>query len=438
VARVLFLSLFAGQAAAFVLSPILPRLAQEFSVSVAAAGQLRAIAGLAAGTTAVAMGPLARRLFLRDLILVGLSLVALGSLASSLAPTFSLLAGAQVIIGVGLALVLSGAIAATGEWSSRERRVRVLSVTLMGGPAAAIAGTLVAGLVANVSWRAAWLVVPFAASVVAILAMRSRPREERTATDRRTMRLREALRRPGLAGWAIGELFAYSAWSGVVVYAGALLVRSYGVTPALAALAIGASAAAVFPGNLIARRWVGAHARLLLLLLAVALSVATAAFGGVRPDYWVSAVLLAVLGFLAGGRALAGSAFGLQAIPGRKVIVMSVRTTAQQFGYVLGAGLGGVALASDGYGGLGRSLSMLFLAAAVPHCAGAWRERRPHPDRPAPGNVRRQARSPSARAPNGSNPTLAPASTREEEPAWPKECARSRRQSGRRARRPPG
>ena len=99
VAPVLFLCTFAAQSAVFVLSPLLPRLAVEFSVPVAAVGQLRAVSGLAAGAATLGLGLLSSRVSLRRLLVTGLSLIAAGSLAAALAPDFATLAVTQGAIG---------------------------------------------------------------------------------------------------------------------------------------------------------------------------------------------------------------------------------------------------------------------------------------------------------------------------------------------------
>jgi hypothetical protein len=64
---VLFLCLFASQAARLVLSPILPEIAREFDVSTATAGQLRPISGATGGLSAVAPALSRRCPGLRDL-----------------------------------------------------------------------------------------------------------------------------------------------------------------------------------------------------------------------------------------------------------------------------------------------------------------------------------------------------------------------------------
>ena len=122
----LFLCLFAGQAAIIAISPVLPQVASGFGVSTALAGQLRSVSGLAAGLGALAMGVLAVRIGLRDLLLVGLAVLATGSLVSAAAPVFGVLLAAQVAVGFGLAIVLSGGLAASAAWPPEEDRPRIL------------------------------------------------------------------------------------------------------------------------------------------------------------------------------------------------------------------------------------------------------------------------------------------------------------------------
>ena len=366
----LFLCLFAGQAAILVLSPILPDVAQDLGVSTAVAGQLRAVSGLVAAVAAVSAGPLARRMGLRDLLLVGLSVLALGSIASAAAPTFPVLAAAQVLIGVGLGIVLAGGVAAASEWAPDGGRARVLSWALLGPPAAWVVGMPVAGAVANLDWRYAWIAVPLLASLLALLAVRSRRSDEPSAAMGGWGRLwhnRDVL------GWAVGEVLAYSAWVGTLVYAGALFAEEHGATPGIVGLLLAAGAVAYMPGNFLARRWVGDSSRSFLIGLALAAAVGVAMFGAVRPALWVSVVAFAGLGFVGGARTMLGSAFGLDAAPGLELVVTSVRAAALQLGYLIGAALGGFALGLGGYTGLGLALSALFLLASVPHVAAVAR-----------------------------------------------------------------
>ena len=373
----LFLCLFAGQAAVIAVSPVLAEVARDFDVSTATAGQLRSVSGLAAGASALGMGALAARLGLRDLLLLGLVVLGAGSLLSAAAPTFAVLVAAQVAVGAGLAVVLAGALAAAAAWSSEEQRAQVLSWTLIGQPGAWIIGMPVVGLVGGVSWRLAWVAVPFTASARALRAVRGRERDAGAEPARGTWRLLR--RNPDVAGWALGELLAFSAWAGTLVFVGALLVESYETSPAAAGLLLGVAAVAYLPGNFLARRRIGAPARVLLVVLPLAAAGVVLLLGAYRPAPVASAAILALLAFILGGRTIVGSALGLEVCSQRRVFAMRIRAAATQFGYLVGAALGGLALAAWGYGGMGATFAVLFVLAAIPHGVALARRRRPAP-----------------------------------------------------------
>jgi DHA1 family inner membrane transport protein len=360
----LMTALAASQAALVVLNPLLPDVARELDVSVASAGQLRTVSGFAAGVAALAVGLLATRFGLRELMLGAVVTLACGSVVSALAPDLAVLIAAQALAGLGIGVSYSAAVAATAEWSTAANRSRVLALTLLGPPLAWIVGMPLVGLVGEISWRLAWIVVPVSMAGVAIGLLLKR---SMTPPARQRSGLRLVLSQPGVKRWSIGELFAFSGWAGALVYVGALLVESYDLSIAATGLALGFGALVYVPGNFLFRRWVDAHGRALLVALALSAAVTVALLGALRPSLWVSLVLFSLLCFIAGGRTLAGSARGLGLAEELRLGVTGVRTAAIQSGYFVGAAVGGIALATGGYALLGAAFAGLFVAAAIPH-----------------------------------------------------------------------
>jgi predicted MFS family arabinose efflux permease len=99
--------------------------------------------------------------------------------------------------------------------------------------------------------------------------------------------------------------------------------------------------------------------------MALALAVLMVLVGAVRESFLASGILLSGAAFVAGGRTLLGSSFGLAAAPEHRMALMGARAAANQFGYFFGAAIGGVAIAVSGYAGLGLVLGTLFVAAAL-------------------------------------------------------------------------
>jgi predicted MFS family arabinose efflux permease len=402
-AVILFVCLFAAQAGFLTLAPILPEVARDFGVETSTAGQLRAVSGVAGAVVALSAGTLARRVGTRDQLLAGCTLLALGSLGSAAAPSFALLAAAQVAVGAGFATVLSTGIAAAAEWTAPECRYRVLAWTLLGQPAAWVLGMPVIGLVSDLGWRWTWVIVPFSASGLALVALSTRHKDAPAVAQHRAAV--SPWRRPQVAAWATGELLAYTAWTGALVFGGALFVESYELSAAATGAILGAAALGYFPGTLLARRHVEAGSRRLLVVLGVASALMVGAFGLVRPAWWLSALVLATAMGVVGGRTIAGSAFGLDAAPEQRVGVMGIRAAAVQLGYLLGAGLGGVALAAGGYGALGALLALFFVLAVVPHL----RVRETAPTGvDTPGRPLRRREAPSMVGHRASPPTISP------------------------------
>jgi DHA1 family inner membrane transport protein len=369
----LLAALAASQVALVVLNPVLPEIARDLGVSVATAGQLRTVSGLAAGVAALLSGLLAARIGLREILFWGIGLLGIGSVVSGVARGIEVLATGQALVGVGMGLSYSAAVAATAEWSSPATRSRTLALALLGPPLAWIVGMPLVGVLGEASWRVAVLVVPIAMAAVASALLLVRPS---TPPAPRRAGLKTVLACPGVARWSVGELLAFSGWAGSLVYMGALFIESYGLSIAATGLVLGFGALVYVPGNLLFRRWVDGHARLLLIGLALAAAGTVAVLGAVRPSAWFSLGMFSILSFIAGGRTLAGSARGLNLAPELRLGVTGVRTAALQSGYFVGAAVGGVALASGGYPAVGLAFALLFVGAAIPHALA------PAPDAP--------------------------------------------------------
>ena len=225
---VLFLAFVASQAGVLVLSPILSDVADDFGVSIAAAGQLRILAAPLAVVAALVAGRLLTRYSPRALLGAASALLAVGSLASAAAPSFTLLALAQIPMWIGISMILTAGIAAMATWTEPERRTRVVAHAFAGPPTAWIVGMPIIGLVAEVHWRLAFLALPLPAALLAGLAVLGRPHD--SPIPRAETSLRRFLGRADGRRWALGEQFANAAWSGTLVFSGALLTEHYGMS----------------------------------------------------------------------------------------------------------------------------------------------------------------------------------------------------------------
>ncbi|HEX6699601.1 MAG TPA: MFS transporter [Gaiellaceae bacterium] len=364
-ATALFMGVFTSQAAVLVLSPILVDVARDLDVSTAVAGQLRIVAAPVAALVAVAVARAGARLPYRSLLAGGAAFVAAGSAASAVAPSFQALAIAQIPLWIGVAVLVAGGIGAAGAWSAPEDRARLVARSLAGAPAAWIVGMPTIGWVAQTNWRLAFLAVPLPAAVATIACLAAIPGGK--PEPRATPSLLSLLRAPRAGWWAVGELFAMSAWAGTLVFSGALFVETYGASPKLTGIVLATVAAAYLAGNIVGGRMRGACARRALGWSNVAAAVAIALTWLVTPNLLVTIVLFGSAAAIVAARTVTGTTYGFVLAGERKLEVGAARAALTHVGYLAGSLLGGLALATGGEGAVGIAFGALFLAAAAPY-----------------------------------------------------------------------
>ena len=245
VATILFLCLFAAQSGQLALTPVLADAAREFGVSTAAAGQIRTAAAVVAAAAALAVGAVTARVRLPTVLSGGIALLVVGAAMSFVAPSVFVLIAGQALTGAASSILVAAGVAAAAAWSDDVDRGRVVAWALVGAPTAWVVAMPVIGVVGATSWRLAF-VVPIVTAAVAAVALRRAPV---VPPPRSEPGLRMVLADRALRGWAISEVSAYAAWSGVLVYCGALFVESYGSSLAVVGVSLGLGAAAVHPGN---------------------------------------------------------------------------------------------------------------------------------------------------------------------------------------------
>ena len=366
----LFLAFVASQAGVLVLSPILSDVAADFGVSVAAAGQLRILAAPLAVVAALVAGRLLVRFSPRALLGVASVLLAVGSLASAAAPSFAVLALAQIPMWIGIATLLTAGVAATAAWSEPGQRTRVVAHAFAGPPTAWIVGMPIVGVVAEIHWRLAFLALPLPAALLAGVAVAARPRDVPISAAGTS--LRGLLRRAEARRWAVGELLANSAWAGTLVFSGALLTERFGMSTAATGVALAAVAVAYLVGNRRAGRAPAGRARRTMLACSAGAGLLIALNWSFSPTVALTLVLFAASGALVATRTVAGTVFGFSVAGDLGREVGTIRAVTTQLGYLIGALVGGAALAVGGFALLGVAMGGLFLASTLPYAVEHW------------------------------------------------------------------
>ncbi|KQP17323.1 MFS transporter [Pseudorhodoferax sp. Leaf267] len=150
----LALAAFGSAAAMRLTDPLLPRLAAEFSVTLAQAAQVITAFSLAYGFAQLLFGPLGDRFGKFRVIGWGCMACMLASLACALAPGFVPLVGARLIAGIAAAAIIPLSMAWIGDTVPYAERQPVLARFLIGQIMGMSAGVVIGGLAADLlGWR---------------------------------------------------------------------------------------------------------------------------------------------------------------------------------------------------------------------------------------------------------------------------------------------
>lgn len=138
--RLLAVGAFAVGTSAYIVTGVLPAVAAELGVSVAAAGQLATAFALAYALGAPVLATVLGRWERRTLLVAALLVSAVGNLLSALAPTYPLLVGARILAALGAAAYTPAATLVATQLSPPERRGRAVAMVFGGLTLALILG----------------------------------------------------------------------------------------------------------------------------------------------------------------------------------------------------------------------------------------------------------------------------------------------------------
>jgi DHA1 family inner membrane transport protein len=149
----LALATFAVGTDNFVIAGLLPAIAADLDVSVAAAGQLVTFFALTFAVSAAVMGAALSGLNRRTALLVALGLFAAGNVATALATSYGWVMAFRVFTAVGAGTITSTASSTAVALSPEARRGWVMSIVLGGLSAATTIGLPLGTLIGGVDWR---------------------------------------------------------------------------------------------------------------------------------------------------------------------------------------------------------------------------------------------------------------------------------------------
>jgi predicted MFS family arabinose efflux permease len=353
-------------------APFFPAMARDLGVGVPLLGQVVAAMLLLSALLGLIAGPLADRYGHRLLIVLGLLATAVCLLVFGLAPMFPVLFAAALAGGLADAAVLGPALAVAGTYFAGPAARQALGWTTACMAGSAIVGVpVLTALGSVVGWRAAFVAAGVAAVGAAWLGATWLPQDARQPEGRLRLRaVRDAYdpllrHRPVLRLYGVSLLRAIC-WYGLLTYFGAFLSQKLGLSTSQVGLAYMLGGAGYFLGSLVAGgplSWIPPRPLLVGGNVVMALLMGLAFSAVLGPIGSVAVLPLA---------ALAG-AFGWVAIaslltaesPAGAGTTMTLHGSLFNLGAAAGGSIGGLLLASAGYGALAIGLPIFGLSSAL-------------------------------------------------------------------------
>lgn len=359
----LVLATMASQALLVVLGPTIVAIGDELGAPVAVVGQARSVTAIVAILASIALtgrrsGISGRRALAAG---AGLAIVACAFVAAS--PTLAVFLAAHVVVGLAFACLLSAGFAGVAAFAPGRRAWAMGYVAAANAVAWIVVNPLVGLVTGWLSWRVA-PAVPAAIAFATLLSARTAvaaPGPQGAAVPIRATLVAGPARR-----WLVSEVIAYGAWTAFLTFSGAFFIEIFELPEATVGWLLAAGPAAYVVAATQSRRLSGVLPRPRLvaaaaLLMAALLPALLAVAGSVA----AAAVICCLTGFAAGVRTPTSSGLGLDQLPEHPGAMMAARTAATQFGYLLGAVIGGVVIAGAGYAALGLVLGAGLATSAL-------------------------------------------------------------------------
>jgi MFS transporter, DHA1 family, inner membrane transport protein len=345
--------------------PLFPSMSRELGISVPALGQVVAVMLFVAAALSLVIGPLADRHGLRRLLIIGSIAAAACMLGFGLAPSYSLLLGAALFGGLANATLPGLSLAVARSSLHGEARQRAIGWTSAGGAITAIAAVPLMALLAGVvGWRGAFSIAAIVAACMATFLAYFLPRDVTSSGGARSLLTAYApliRHRPTMRIYGVTILRSVC-WFGLLGYFGAFMVDHLGLNGTWVGLAYMLSGTGYVIGSLTAGHILTmVPARMLIGLTNVVLGIAVGLIFGVVQGPAGAVVLLTVAGFMGAFSHIGTVTLLSTEAPGGSGTIMVLNGALTNLGAAGGGAIGGLLLATGGFGALGFGLATVAL-----------------------------------------------------------------------------
>ena len=349
--------MFASQNALLVIPPLLVDLADEFSVSVAVAGQLGTATFAAWAVAAAMVGPLSDSFGRRPVALGGLSLLTVGLIASAFAPNMETLLALRVMTGLGAGMIPTNSVSTVADVISPTRRAMAVSGLMASNAISPAVSVPVIALAAEwAGWRLPFLGCGVLAGTSVMLSLVWFPKDDRARRAPFTFfsRYRSLFTMSFFRAVVAVVITQRIAFWGMFSFYAAYLIDAYGLSVGAIAIPLALSAIGQGVGTLSAALVANRRQRLLLVAAcSVAGGLCAAVVFSTQFSIWAD-VAIAFVGIGLMSVAVPVMLTASTEVSGRsRATGVALVGLSNQIGGVGAAAFGGVVLANTNFSGIG-------------------------------------------------------------------------------------
>jgi predicted MFS family arabinose efflux permease len=365
----------------FVIAGLLPVIATDMQISVAATGQLVTVYALAYAIGSPILAVTFNNLDRRNVLILALCCFIAGNLLAVAAATFVMLMASRMLMALGAGLCMPTAIGVAVAIAPPERRGRAVALVTSGITVATVVGVPLGSLIGNAfGWRATFGLVAVLGGVALAGLLFGLPRGLPRTTATLGQRLAVARHRGVLYALAITALWAIGGFTVFTYLSVPLRGLGFNASDISFALLVFGSAAAIgnMLGGILADR-IGPipAATLGLAGMAMALILQSIALKFATPEQarYILLLLLFCWG-IAGWTFYPAQVASIMRIdPQASIIALSLNASAMYLGFAIGGATGGIVLSLLGPSDLGWIGGSSVAAALALLLFRGWQER---------------------------------------------------------------
>lgn len=368
----LAVSNFAAGPLGVLVSLLLVDIGATFNASVSLTSQINTSYSLAAFVFALLMGILSVRFRHKTLLIVGMLLTCISALGFYLAWDFSVVLASYSLSGIGWVMISPTSFTLIADHISIAKRASAVGWIVAGGALAYVVSPLLVAWIAGIGgWRLCLVgfVVPIllVSLLLVFIGIPSVPRNSQRLKNEQTYlrSFKDVLSNKSAFACLVGDTLRSAAFVATLYYVASFIRQRFQMPTDFASYVLLSAASFYAVASVVAGPLVNRVGRKKLTALTALLSGASTICYYLVPNLWLSVALIMVASWFFGMLVSSANSFTLEQVPTARGTTMSLDTAAINLGYALGTALGGVALLSFGYEGLGSTLGAIGIAAAL-------------------------------------------------------------------------